>query len=279
MVALYRRTTCWARRARATRSPLRRSTRGASGLARRCWGWPRARGVTLFATLRNDASLASRSRSFRRCSSRWRRWPHRLRRPSCWSITRRGSRTRASHFCARRPWPSSLPRGWRSGWPASAWRSSGPTGLCGIIRRKSITATPRSARSTRAHRTCNWRRLPSRRWGGRAERLLHIAAVLPSHGKQRFGNLAQRADSHRIHELRKDVFIADDRLLQGGQHGRAFCRVARMKGGQPAQLRLLFLLGGAGHLHVLHGVDILAAEGVDADEGQRPVMFFLLIQH
>jgi hypothetical protein len=43
---------------------------------------------------------------------------------------------------------------------------------------------------------------------------LHIASVLPTHLKQRIGDLAQRAHAHRVHQHFKNIFVVNDRLAQ-----------------------------------------------------------------
>ena len=48
---------------------------------------------------------------------------------------------------------------------------------------------------------------------------LHTAPVLPTHFKQGIGDLAQRADPHRVHQHFKHVFVVDDSLLQSLEGG------------------------------------------------------------
>ena len=43
---------------------------------------------------------------------------------------------------------------------------------------------------------------------------LHIAPVLPTHFKQRVGDLAQRAHAHRVHQHREHVAVVDHGLQQ-----------------------------------------------------------------
>ncbi len=109
------------------------------------------------------SNSASRCPIFRPYSSRSRKPRRSSRRPGSWCTTRRASRTRVTTSRAKARWPSSsrlrsaervtsrVPRALRRLWLHDR-----------LPGRRSSTATPRSARSTRARRTCSCRRSPRR---------------------------------------------------------------------------------------------------------------------
>ena len=50
---------------------------------------------------------------------------------------------------------------------------------------------------------------------------LHIPPILPTHFKQRIGNLPERAHTNCVHQHYKHVFVLDRRLLEALQRGAA----------------------------------------------------------
>ena len=83
---------------------------------------------------------------------------------------------------------------------------------------------------------------------------LHAAPVLPADLEQRVGDLAERADAHRVHQHLEHVAVVDHRLLQALQHRPALRRRgAAWKSAQALQLRLLLLVGRARQLERVCG--------------------------
>ena len=107
---------------------------------------------------RNASSSASRSTAFRPCSSSLRKWPSRSRRHACSFTTPRGSKTRARLFLKE----AAMAKLYSSRCAESVHqkRSSftAATATSKIIRSKNSGAIQRSARSTKAPRTCSCRR-------------------------------------------------------------------------------------------------------------------------
>ena len=100
-----------------------------------------------------------------------------------------------------------------------------------------------------------------------AARRSHAAPVLPADFKQCAGDLPKRTNTHRVHQHLEHVVLVDRRLLQSLEHGRRLDRVLLPEGVQPRELRLLFIVGRAGHLDVLgHRVAAGVAKGVDAHD-------------
>jgi hypothetical protein len=111
-------------------------------------------------------------------------------------------------------------------------------------------------------------------------RQLHAAPVLTAHLKQGVGDLAQRADPHRVHQHLKHVGVVDHGLLEAGDHGGGFGRVTGVEVVQTLQLRLFFFLGGAREFDGLgHRVAMRRAEGVDADDGVLAGVLEHLVVH
>ena len=120
--------------------------------------WRRAHGTVRRNMRWNASNSAKPSLNFRRYNLPLRKWRPRSKRRGYWCITRRGSRTLGSISCAKRRWPNTFPRRLPSAWRAKPLRSMAATDLSKIIQRRSISAMPRSERSTKARRICSWRR-------------------------------------------------------------------------------------------------------------------------
>ena len=102
--------TCSARSARATRSRSRRSTRGASASARRCWARAGRARPRRSATRRSAGSSARPSPTSRPCSTRSRARPRRWPRRGCSSTTPRGCAMPVGRSSPRRRCASCSPR-------------------------------------------------------------------------------------------------------------------------------------------------------------------------
>src|SRR4051794_16868213 len=127
-------------------------------------------------------------------------------------------------------------------------------------------------------------RAPASRCGSGARRdhsssvLLHAAPVLTADFEQRIGDLPQRTNAHRIHELGEHVTTVDDRLPELRKSGRRLTRILRMKIAEAFQLRLLFLVGRASQFdRMRRRVAVWIAERVDADNRIAAVMLLVLV--
>src|SRR5438445_11427213 len=109
---------------------------------------------------------------------------------------------------------------------STTWASSPST-----HRRRNSAAS--CNRSWRAGKRCLPTRSPE----------LHVAAVVAADFEQGVGDLPERADSHRVHQHREDVLVANHYLAQPFKHVRRILRISRFKLAPAFQLRLLFLLG------------------------------------
>src|SRR3569623_816595 len=73
--------------------------------------------------------------------------------------------------------------------------------------------------------------------------VLHVPAVLAADLEQGAGDLAQRANTHRIHQYFEDIAVVDHRLLQAVQHRRRVRGISDLELTQPFELALFFLFG------------------------------------
>ena len=76
----------------------------------------------------------------------------------------------------------------------------------------------------------------------------HVPPVLPADLEQGVRDLPERAAAHRLHQHRKDVLLPHHRIAQAVEGGRGGVRVAGVERGQPFELALLLVFGGAGQV-------------------------------